>query len=83
MTLTGLFEKHLVNENLKLHGNVLSIHDRADNLLITPQKYFQRSEGLGDFIEIILDMGKGHGIIYKPYREWIDPMMKWLQKKRV
>lgn len=77
--LAGLFEKYLVDENLKLYGNVLSIHDRSDKLRITPQKYFQRSEGLGQFEEIILDLDKGHGIIYKPYREWIDPMTKWLQ----
>lgn len=77
--LAGLFEKYLVDENLKLYGNVLSIHDRSDKLGITPQKYFQRSEGLGNFEEIILDLDKGHGIIYKPYREWIDPMEKWLQ----
>jgi hypothetical protein len=77
--LAGLFEKHLVDENLKLFGNVLSIHDRSDKLAITPQKYFQRSEGLGNFEEIILNLDKGHGIIYKPYREWLDPMMKWLQ----
>lgn len=77
--LAGLFEKYLVDENLMLYGNVLSIHDRSDKLGITPQKYFRRSEGLGNFEEIILDLEKGHGIIYKPYREWIDPMMKWLQ----
>ncbi len=79
--LAGLFEKYLVDENLKLYGNVLSIHDRADKLGITPQKYFQRSEGLGEFEEIILDLDKGHGIIYKPYHEWLDPMMNWLQRK--
>ena len=77
--LAGLFEKYLVDENLKLYGNVLSIHDRSDKLGITPQKYFQRSKGLGDFKEIILDLDLGHGIIYKPYREWLEPMIKWLQ----
>jgi len=81
--LAGLFEKYLVDENLKLYGNVLSIHDRSDKLGITPQKYFQRSEGLGSFEEIILDLDKGHGIIYQPYREWIDPMIKWLQRENM
>ncbi|MEE4240423.1 MAG: alpha/beta hydrolase [Desulfopila sp.] len=78
--LAGLFEKYLVDENLKLYGNVLSIHDSSDKLGITPQKYFQRSEGLGTFQEIILELGKGHGLIYQPYREWLDPMMEWLQR---
>lgn len=79
--LAGLFEKYLVDDNLKLYGNVLSIHDRSDKLGITPQLYFQRSHGLGSFLEIILDMGKGHGIIYKPYRQWVEPILQWLEMK--
>ncbi len=76
--LAGLFEKYLVDEDLKLFGNVLSIHDQSDKLGITPLKYFQRSEGLGNFKTITLNLGKGHGIIYKPYREWINLITKWL-----
>lgn len=79
--LAGLFEKYLTDEKLKLYGNVLSIHDRADKLSITPPLYFQRSEGLGEFEEIVLSLDLGHGLIYKPYREWIDPMLKWGQTK--
>lgn len=76
--LAGLFEKCLVDEHLILHGNVLSIHDRSDKLSITPAPYFQRSAGLGKFKEIVLNLDNGHGLIYKPYREWIDPMLLWV-----
>ena len=79
--LAGLFEKCLVDENLKLYGNVLSIHDRSDKLSITPMLYFQRSEGLGEFKQIVLDLDKGHGLIYQPYRQWIDPMLQWVKTK--
>ncbi len=77
--LAGLFKKYLVDEDLKLSGNVLSIHDQSDKLGITPLKYFQRSEGFRTFKTITLKLGKGHGIIYKPYREWINPLIKWLK----
>jgi hypothetical protein len=80
--VAGLFEKCLVDENLKLYGNVLSIHDRSDKLSITPQLYFQRSEGLGKFKEIILSLDIGHGLIYKPYREWIEPFCEWLKQQK-
>jgi hypothetical protein len=80
--VAGLFEKCLVDENLKLYGNVLSIHDRSDKLSITPQLYFQRSEGLGKFKEIILSLDIGHGVIYKPYREWIEPFYEWLKQQK-
>jgi hypothetical protein len=76
--LAGLFEKYLEDENLKLYGNVLSIHDRSDKLSITPALYFQRSKGLGVFKKIILNLDIGHGLIYKPYREWIDPLWEHL-----
>ena len=79
--LAGLFEKCLTDEKLKLYGNVLSIHDRSDKLSITPALYFQRSEGLGEFEEIVLSLDIGHGLIYKPYREWIDPILNWGMRK--
>lgn len=77
--LAGLFEKWLVDEDLKLYGKVLSIHDRADKLSITPERYFQRSEGLGQFKAIVLGLDNGHGLIYQPYRQWIDPMLAWVK----
>lgn len=79
--LAGLFEKCLTDKNLKLYGDVLSIHDRSDKLSITPNLYFQRSEGLGKFREIVVTLDIGHGLIYRPYREWIDPLLEWLQMK--
>jgi hypothetical protein len=79
--LAGLFEKCLTDQNLKLYGNVLSIHDRSDKLAITPSLYFQRSKGLGQFEEIVLALDVGHGLLYKPYREWIDPFLLWMKKK--
>ncbi len=78
--LAGLFERCLQDENLKLYGKVLSIHDRSDKLSITPSLYFRRSEGLGVFKEVVLSLDIGHGLIYRPYREWIDPLLDWIKK---
>ncbi len=76
--LAGLFEKCLQDERLVLYGKVLSIHDQADKLPITPEMYFQRSKGAGQFKAMVLDLGVGHGLIYKPYREWIEPLLDWV-----
>lgn len=78
--LAGLFEKCLVDKDLKLYGKVLSIHDSSDKLSITPPLYFQRSEGLGDFKEIVLNLGLGHGVIYKPYGEWMEPLLDFVKQ---
>jgi hypothetical protein len=77
--LASLFEKCLKDENLKLYGKVLSIHDRSDKQSITPALFFQRSEGLGQFAEIVVTLDIGHGLIYRPYREWIDPLLEWVK----
>lgn len=77
--LAGLFEKCLVDENLTLHGKVLSIHDSSDTLSMKPDAYFERSSGQGTFEKVVLSEGLGHGVIYQPYREWLDPMLKWLK----
>ena len=79
--LAGLFEKCLIDENLKVSGNVLSIHDRADTQSMTPEVYFQRSAGLGKFKAIILGLDIGHGLIYRPYRDWLDPLLAWVKSK--
>lgn len=75
--LSGLFEKCLVDETLNLYGNILSIHDSSDSQPITPELYFERSRGQGRFKSIILELGLGHGLIYQPRREWIDPLLEW------
>jgi len=77
--LAGLFEKCLQDESLALFGNILSIHDRSDKLSITPEKYFQRSEGIGRSKALVLNLDIGHGLIYKPYREWIEPLLDWVK----
>lgn len=79
--LAGLFEKCLQDPDLKLYGHVLSIHDRAEKQSMTPSLYFQRSQGLGEFKEIVVGLDLGHGLIYQPYREWVEPLVEWTGMK--
>ena len=79
--LAGLFEKCLQDPELKLYGHVLSIHDRAEKQSMTPSLYFQRSQGLGEFKEMIVGLDLGHGLIYQPYREWVEPLVEWAGMK--
>lgn len=79
--IAGLFEKCLVDEKLSLYGRILSIHDRSDKLSMTPDQYFARSIGQGSFKKIILKLDIGHGLIYKPYPEWMEPTLGWISSK--
>jgi len=79
--LAGLFEKCLVDPELKLYGRALSIHDRSDKLAIVPEQFFERSQGLGQFKQLVLELDFGHGVIYQPYKEWLEPLLKWVGKR--
>ncbi len=67
----------LENYDLDLHGNVLSIYDVKDQFGTTCGKFFARATGLNRHHEIELKVGTGHAILYKPLKEWVDPVVDW------
>ncbi len=77
--LAGLFEQVLKDESMRLFGNVLSIHDSSDTFSITPQAYFDRSRNLNRSKTVVLDLNRGHGLIYKPFEEWLTLLFEWIE----
>lgn len=69
-------------DQITLYGNVLSIYDYADQLAGSCQELFSFSEGKGisKHEEVVLHVGTGHGILYKPLDEWITPVIQWAGK---
>lgn len=60
-----------------LWGNVLSIYDYKDTVS-SCQSFFDKSKtGLGRHREIVVKLGVGHGLLYKPLKEWVDPVVEW------
>jgi hypothetical protein len=72
---------YLEQEGIYLHGNVLSIFDAVDGFAGSCQDLFNFSEGRGlsRHDEIVLHVGTGHGILYKPLDEWIAPLIQWAE----
>jgi hypothetical protein len=68
---------------MHLHGNVLSIYDSVDELAGSCEELFAFSEGngLNRRTEIVLHIGTGHGILYKPLDEWILPAVEWAEQE--
>jgi hypothetical protein len=66
-------------ENIYLFGNVLAIRDSTDQLSGSCQDLFAFSagKGLARYEEIVLHVGTGHGILYKPLDEWIVTAVEW------
>jgi hypothetical protein len=62
-----------------LCGNFLSIYESSDQkgscngLLSEPQCK-------ASYRELRLTMGNGHGFLYQPYRQWVQPLVEWINQ---
>jgi hypothetical protein len=69
----------LIQEQVVLYGNVLSIYDSVDEYAGSCAELFEYSQGkgLGRHEEIVLQVGSGHGVLYQPLDEWVMPVVEW------
>jgi hypothetical protein len=59
-------------------GNVLSIYEKSDPYGVSSLERKQISNcEIKHFKEIELNTGMGHGFLFKPLKEWIEPTIKW------
>jgi hypothetical protein len=70
------------NFNIDLHGNILSIYDINDEFGQSCQKFFDKATGLNRRLEIELKIGAGHGVLFKPLKEWVEPVIEWARPSR-
>jgi hypothetical protein len=80
LTICNLDEVEYLKQNqITLYGNILSIYDSVDEFAGSCQELFSLSEGKGisRHEEIVLSIGTGHGIVYRPLDEWIIPTVRW------
>ena len=61
-------------------GEVLSIYEASDDIGQTCRPIPQRSPALKRFKERRLETGLGHGVVYRPLTEWIDPATRWAKR---
>ena len=64
---------------VNLHGNVLSIYEKSDGTG-TCEQFRDNATNLGKYRELELNTGLGHGFIYRPMKEWIEPSVAWAQR---
>ncbi len=68
--------------SFNLYGNILTFYDTSDTLAgKSYQSVIEQSEGVTHFKEIPLQTGLGHGIVYKPLQEWVEPTLQWIENK--
>lgn len=66
--------------DIDFYGNILSIYDENDEMAGTCQQFYEKSSGVNKYKEIELKVGTGHGILYKPLKEWINPVIDWAKE---
>jgi hypothetical protein len=60
-----------------LRGRMLSIFDSADRNSPSCQETFRQATRLGERREIVVTLGLDHGLLYRPYKEWLEPACAW------
>ena len=59
-------------------GNILTIYEKSDPFGVSALERKKRSTcEINHFKEIKLNTGLGHGFLFKPLKEWIEPTIQW------
>lgn len=63
----------------KICGNFFSVYESSDGPGSCKELLFNRSCVSG-FKEVKLNMGNGHGFLYQPHKEWLHPLVRWINE---
>lgn len=59
-------------------GNILTIYEKSDPFGVSAVGRFKNSTcNIKHFQEVELNTNLGHGFLFKPLKEWIEPTRKW------
>ncbi|MCG8604258.1 alpha/beta hydrolase [bacterium] len=80
--LIGLCSEYALDYTKYRHelcGNFLSIYESSDQKGSCSGILSQQKCNRG-YKEIRLTIGNGHGFLYKPYPEWVLPLVEWIEE---
>ena len=75
--------EELKMDQIVLSGYVLSIYDSIDAYAGSCRVFVSLSDAkhLSKFEEVVLHVGLGHGLVYKPLDEWMLPAVQWARER--
>lgn len=75
---------YMIEQGTDLHGDVLALRDAADtpDLVGSCEDLYSFSRQIGHHEEVVVDVGTGHGILYRPLDEWVLPTVRWARESR-
>jgi hypothetical protein len=60
-------------------GRVLSIFEESDDIGVSCDPVFDRSEGVDTSREVSINSGLGHGAFYRVREDWLRPTRQWIR----
>jgi hypothetical protein len=58
-------------------GRLLSLRESSDELVGSCESLFGRSPSQHDHLEVLFELGGGHGAFYRPQPEWVNLVIEW------
>ncbi len=69
--------------NFPLHGRILGIYEASDEVAPNNYDHWRNSSPQAEqFDQLQLNTGLGHGFIYRPIKEWLEPAKKVILQGR-
>lgn len=65
--------------DIKVWGRILSVFEASDDVGRSCHSLFAKSPATGERSEVRINLGEQHGAFFRPHREWLTPVLKWVQ----
>jgi hypothetical protein len=66
------------DSDLRVWGRILSVYEASDEVGRSCQSLFDKSGATGERSEVRINLGEEHGAFFRPHREWLTPVLKWV-----
>jgi len=74
--------KKLIGQSVQsMKGRFLSIYDESDPKCDICQRILKNTSNETTFNEIKVKNGLGHSLFYRPRRDWLEPIVEWIDQK--
>lgn len=68
--------------DFNLHGRILGIYEKSDSICDKNYQYWiNKCEEVIEFKQLKIDTGLGHGFLYRPLKEWMNPVKKMVKRE--
>lgn len=68
-------------DDVNVRGRILSIYEGSDELGTSCEPLFAQASDPGEYRELRIETGAGHGAFYRPRPEWLAPLLRWVERR--